>query len=131
MSVYWLDDWCCLEPPKPPPTTHPPWLLLQHRTWLSKDLQHHPVSAPGPAPGGELDWGPQLTLFVKYFEYHPEWSGWGAYTAHSPVQHSDQSPDRTPALGKGPFLHNKALFRMSFKYITMMQLRPSVPLWGS
>ena len=80
---------------------------------------------------GEPDWGPQLILFVKYFEYHPEWSGWGGYIAHSPVQPSDQSPDRTPALGKGPFLHNKALFRTSFKYITMMQLRPSVPLWGS
>ena len=34
-----------------------------------------------------------------------------------------------PALGKFLFLHNKALFSMSFKYTTVMQLKPSVLLW--
>ena len=37
----------------------------------------------------------------------------------------------TPALEKILFLHNKALFRMSFKYTTVMQLISSGLLWKS
>lgn len=126
LSKYWNTSiwvrWLVLPWTSKAPIHYPPWLLLQSRVWHSKDLQYHPASAPGPAP--ERDWGPHLKLSVKYFEYHPEWGGCGDVLRFSRVI---RVLTWILALGSIPCPCAKALFRMSFKYTTMMQLRPSVP----